>query len=60
MNDRTSTPGAKAAILSDLKAAYRDTEKWKQRSDPSSSDAARTIQSWRVLNLLASDDELKS
>jgi hypothetical protein len=60
MNDRASTPGARDAILSDLKAAYRDTEKWKQRSDPSSSEAARTIESWRGLNQLADDDALKN
>jgi len=60
INNRASAMGVRDAVLSDLKAAYSDTEKWKRRSDASSNDAARNIETWRGLNQLAGDEALEN
>ena len=49
-NRRRSSDAVKAAIVKDLRVAYKDRAKWARRSDPNSSEAALAVHEWRTLN----------
>jgi hypothetical protein len=58
-NDLRSNPDVTESILSDLRLAYSDIEKWKRWSKPGSGEATDAIQHWRQLNQI-NDDALAS
>jgi len=54
-NNRRSNSEVAESILSDLRSAAKDTEKWERWSDPTGTESGAVIKRWRDLNDIKED-----